>query len=223
MKFSKSVWNSSYLGDLVFETRVNRGGAPEPANSPWNSIESISAVSVKFRTFRECKFLEEKLGALKAFDFRCAQGPPFVYRYGYSFLLYVSGFITTEFAGTTAIFLHISWQQLEYARESCKRKYPNVSLKQAPPNQGLDPFFLFFLFFIAMMQLSKCSCTELNRAGGLKYISWQGVPAGQSREKRSLERSLIPPAGVDGISWIRKRQRLSESKVSPFLKLDRPP
>ncbi|XP_011497770.1 PREDICTED: voltage-dependent calcium channel gamma-3 subunit [Ceratosolen solmsi marchali] len=51
------------------------------------------------------------------------QGPPFVYRYGYSFLLYVSGFITTEFAGTTAIFLHISWQQLELIRECSKRKY----------------------------------------------------------------------------------------------------
>ncbi|KAJ8681766.1 hypothetical protein QAD02_017558, partial [Eretmocerus hayati] len=51
------------------------------------------------------------------------QGPPFTYRYGYSFLLYVSGFITTEFAGTSAIFLHISWQQLELAREISKRKY----------------------------------------------------------------------------------------------------
>jgi hypothetical protein len=57
-----------------------------------------------------------------------AQGPPFVYRYGYSFLLYVSGFITTEFAGTTAIFLHISWQQLELIRESSKRKYQSVSI-----------------------------------------------------------------------------------------------
>ncbi|XP_014217892.1 voltage-dependent calcium channel gamma-4 subunit, partial [Copidosoma floridanum] len=52
-------------------------------------------------------------------------GPPFVYQYGYSFLLYVSGFIGTEFAGTTAIFLHISWQQLELAREFSKRKYPS--------------------------------------------------------------------------------------------------
>ncbi|XP_058797729.1 uncharacterized protein LOC131667962 [Phymastichus coffea] len=50
------------------------------------------------------------------------QGPPFVYRYGYSFLLYVSGFITTEFAGTTAVFLHITWQQRELTRERSKRK-----------------------------------------------------------------------------------------------------
>ncbi|XP_014236622.1 uncharacterized protein LOC106658942 isoform X1 [Trichogramma pretiosum] len=53
------------------------------------------------------------------------QGPPFVYRYGYSFLLYVSGFITTELAGITAIFLHISWQQLELDREFSKRKCLN--------------------------------------------------------------------------------------------------
>ncbi|XP_015180119.1 PREDICTED: voltage-dependent calcium channel gamma-5 subunit isoform X2 [Polistes dominula] len=41
------------------------------------------------------------------------QGPPFTYRYGFSFLLYVSGFITTEVAGTYAIFLYISWHQRE--------------------------------------------------------------------------------------------------------------
>ncbi|KOX71545.1 Voltage-dependent calcium channel gamma-7 subunit [Melipona quadrifasciata] len=41
------------------------------------------------------------------------QGPPFTYRYGFSFLLYVSGFITTEVAGTYAIFLYISWHQKE--------------------------------------------------------------------------------------------------------------
>ncbi|XP_043492262.1 uncharacterized protein LOC122517771 isoform X2 [Polistes fuscatus] len=41
------------------------------------------------------------------------QGPPFTYKYGFSFLLYVSGFITTEVAGTYAIFLYISWHQRE--------------------------------------------------------------------------------------------------------------
>ncbi|XP_014606754.1 PREDICTED: uncharacterized protein LOC106788203 isoform X2 [Polistes canadensis] len=41
------------------------------------------------------------------------QGAPFTYRYGFSFLLYVSGFITTEVAGTYAIFLYISWHQRE--------------------------------------------------------------------------------------------------------------
>ncbi|KAF7992082.1 hypothetical protein HCN44_001407 [Aphidius gifuensis] len=45
------------------------------------------------------------------------QGPPFTYNYGFSFLLYVSGFITTEIAGTSAIFLYISWHQRDLARE----------------------------------------------------------------------------------------------------------
>ncbi|XP_003400916.1 voltage-dependent calcium channel gamma-7 subunit isoform X1 [Bombus affinis] len=50
------------------------------------------------------------------------QGPPFTYRYGFSFLLYVSGFITTEVAGTYAIFLYISWHQKELLRRDSRRK-----------------------------------------------------------------------------------------------------
>ncbi|XP_047364402.1 uncharacterized protein LOC124954861 isoform X2 [Vespa velutina] len=50
------------------------------------------------------------------------QGPPFTYRYGFSFLLYVSGFITTEVAGTYAIFLYISWHQRELVRKDLRRK-----------------------------------------------------------------------------------------------------
>lgn len=50
------------------------------------------------------------------------QGPPFTYRYGFSFLLYVSGFITTEIAGTYAIFLYISWHQRELVRRDSRRK-----------------------------------------------------------------------------------------------------
>lgn len=50
------------------------------------------------------------------------QGPPFTYRYGFSFLLYVSGFITTEVAGTYAIFLYISWHQKELVRRDSRRK-----------------------------------------------------------------------------------------------------
>ncbi|XP_012145780.1 stargazin related protein STG-1 isoform X1 [Megachile rotundata] len=50
------------------------------------------------------------------------QGPPFTYRYGFSFLLYVSGFITTEVAGTYAIFLYISWHQKALVRRDPRRK-----------------------------------------------------------------------------------------------------
>ncbi|XP_015590869.1 voltage-dependent calcium channel gamma-7 subunit [Cephus cinctus] len=50
------------------------------------------------------------------------QGPPFTYRYGFSFLLYVSGFITTEVAGTSAIFLYISWHQQEWVQKDYRRK-----------------------------------------------------------------------------------------------------
>ncbi|XP_034935852.1 uncharacterized protein stg1 [Chelonus insularis] len=50
------------------------------------------------------------------------QGPPFTYRYGFSFLLYVSGFITTEVAGTSAIFLYISWHQRDIGRRDIRRK-----------------------------------------------------------------------------------------------------
>ncbi|XP_076621166.1 stargazin related protein STG-1 isoform X3 [Colletes latitarsis] len=63
------------------------------------------------------------------------EGPPFTYRYGFSFLLYVSGFITTEVAGTYAIFLYISWHQRELVRRDSRRKnygVGRVSLRQSP-------------------------------------------------------------------------------------------
>ncbi|KAK0162250.1 hypothetical protein PV327_008602 [Microctonus hyperodae] len=50
------------------------------------------------------------------------QGPPFTYRYGFSFLLYVSGFITTEVAGTSAIFLYISWHQRDFGKRDSREK-----------------------------------------------------------------------------------------------------
>ncbi|XP_008556042.1 voltage-dependent calcium channel gamma-4 subunit [Microplitis demolitor] len=50
------------------------------------------------------------------------QGPPFTYRYGFSFLLYVSGFITTEVAGTSAIFLYISWHQRDFGKRELSQK-----------------------------------------------------------------------------------------------------
>lgn len=56
--------------------------------------------------------------------------PTFTYRYGYSFILYVSGFLTTELAGTSAIFLFIysyqnEWyrQYLKYQRHASRQQY----------------------------------------------------------------------------------------------------
>ncbi|KAJ9593235.1 hypothetical protein L9F63_015234 [Diploptera punctata] len=45
------------------------------------------------------------------------QPPFFTYRYGFSFLLIVSGFMATEIAGTCAIFLYIYWHQKEWGRK----------------------------------------------------------------------------------------------------------
>ncbi|XP_068084348.1 uncharacterized protein stg1 [Anabrus simplex] len=45
------------------------------------------------------------------------QPPMFIYRYGFSFLLVVSGFMASEIAGTCAIFLYIYWHQKEWMRK----------------------------------------------------------------------------------------------------------
>lgn len=45
------------------------------------------------------------------------QPPLFTYRYGFSFLLVVSGFMATEIAGTCAVFLYIYWHQKEWGRK----------------------------------------------------------------------------------------------------------
>lgn len=45
------------------------------------------------------------------------QPPRFTYRYGYSFLMYVSGFVTTELAGISSVLLFIYRQQREWHRE----------------------------------------------------------------------------------------------------------
>ncbi|XP_049772379.1 uncharacterized protein LOC126158122 [Schistocerca cancellata] len=45
------------------------------------------------------------------------QPPLFTYRYGFSFLLVVSGFMASETAGTCAVFLYIFWHQLEWGRK----------------------------------------------------------------------------------------------------------
>ncbi|XP_063223483.1 uncharacterized protein LOC134531644 isoform X2 [Bacillus rossius redtenbacheri] len=73
------------------------------------------------------------------------QPPLFTYRYGFSFLLVVSGFMSTEVAGTCAIFLYIYWHQLEWGRQgrhkipaSCvlldqHASYPPACRRHPPP------------------------------------------------------------------------------------------
>ncbi|XP_075230688.1 stargazin-like protein [Lycorma delicatula] len=62
------------------------------------------------------------------------QPPMFTFQYGYSFLLYVSGFMAIETAGTCAVFLYISWQQKEWSKKRVelhamnhRRKHSNAS------------------------------------------------------------------------------------------------
>lgn len=46
------------------------------------------------------------------------QGPRFTYRYGYSFLMYVTGFVSTELAGICAVFLFIYRQQQDWHQKA---------------------------------------------------------------------------------------------------------
>ncbi|KAF4521850.1 hypothetical protein B566_EDAN003724 [Ephemera danica] len=57
------------------------------------------------------------------------QPPLFTYRYGFSFVLVVSGFMSTEVAGTCAIFLYIYWHQLDWTHKSST----NLLLAVPPP------------------------------------------------------------------------------------------
>ncbi|KAK6643382.1 hypothetical protein RUM43_004887 [Polyplax serrata] len=41
----------------------------------------------------------------------------FTYKYGYSFILYVSGFVSTEISGTCAVFLYIYWHQKDWRKK----------------------------------------------------------------------------------------------------------
>lgn len=41
----------------------------------------------------------------------------FTFQYGFSFILYVTGFISTEISGTCAVFLYIYWHQKEWQRK----------------------------------------------------------------------------------------------------------
>ncbi|KAL1130752.1 hypothetical protein AAG570_011993 [Ranatra chinensis] len=46
------------------------------------------------------------------------QPPLFTFSYGYSFLLYVSGFMAIETAGTCAVFLYIYWHQRDWGMKT---------------------------------------------------------------------------------------------------------
>jgi hypothetical protein len=49
--------------------------------------------------------------------------PVLTYRYGYSFILYVSGFITIEIAGISAVFLFIYWYQKDWLTKLSEKHF----------------------------------------------------------------------------------------------------
>lgn len=97
------------------------------------------------------------------------QGPPFTYRYGFSFLLYVSGFITTEVAGTYAIFLYISWHQKELVRRDSRRKNYGV---------GSISFFSYNFIRHALRFYHRClekTWTELTSLSKLSFGQFEFI------------------------------------------------
>lgn len=76
------------------------------------------------------------------------QGPPFTYRYGFSFLLYVSGFITTEVAGTSAIFLYISWHQRDFGKRELSQKNCEVFIYLYVIFQFVYIILLYILYLV---------------------------------------------------------------------------
>ncbi|XP_069983667.1 uncharacterized protein [Penaeus vannamei] len=60
------------------------------------------------------------------------QEPLFVYAYGWSFLLIVAGFISTEVAGITAIFLYIYWHKRDWSNKQ-KLLYSPDCIPPPPP------------------------------------------------------------------------------------------
>ncbi|XP_042863661.1 uncharacterized protein LOC122247993 [Penaeus japonicus] len=60
------------------------------------------------------------------------QEPLFVYAYGWSFLLIIAGFISTEVAGITAIFLYIYWHKRDWSNKQ-KLLYSPDCIPPLPP------------------------------------------------------------------------------------------
>lgn len=65
------------------------------------------------------------------------QPPLFTYSYGFSFLLIVSGFMSTEMAGTCAIFLYIYWHQKDWSKKQERRKV-SAGLDLRVPTPDID-------------------------------------------------------------------------------------
>lgn len=66
------------------------------------------------------------------------QGPMFTYRYGYSFILYVSGFITIEMAGTSAVLLFIYWYQKDWIVKLTEKHSEKYSSESSISYSNLD-------------------------------------------------------------------------------------
>lgn len=54
----------------------------------------------------------------------------FTFRYGFSFIMYVTGFVSTEISGTCAVFLYIYWHQKEWRkkRSDLRRKFSSSAV-----------------------------------------------------------------------------------------------
>ncbi|XP_008478595.1 uncharacterized protein LOC103515431 [Diaphorina citri] len=93
------------------------------------------------------------------------QPPLFTFSYGYSFLLYVTSFISIELSGTFALFLYIYWYQNECSLDNMQFNsvnqplYPNQSSYQSGANcRRHHPPYLQPLSIIA-----QCSPSDVNQ------------------------------------------------------------
>ncbi|RZF45485.1 hypothetical protein LSTR_LSTR009356 [Laodelphax striatellus] len=66
------------------------------------------------------------------------QPPMFTFQYGYSFLLYVSGFMAIEITGTCAVFLYISWQQKEWSKKRVELHAMNHRRKLSSTSSAMN-------------------------------------------------------------------------------------
>lgn len=67
----------------------------------------------------------------------------FTYKYGYSFILYVTGFVSTEISGTCAVFLYIYWHQKDWRKKgyALRAKFVSpTSMCDADTVDSLNPF-----------------------------------------------------------------------------------
>lgn len=85
----------------------------------------------------------------------------FTYHYGYSFILYVSGFVSTEISGTCAVFLYIYWHQKDWRKKGYAVRSKLISSTMAfdiEPINNLYPFCKMHSPYMA---------SEGGRGGGL--------------------------------------------------------